>query len=69
MASTACFYKNIWFFLAIADVPIPENREDFIKLGMPLEEALTETTFVVEWLISSSALFICLLFNSQCAID
>ena len=27
-----------------------ESAEDFVKLGMPLEEALTKTTFVVEWL-------------------
>ena len=27
-----------------------ESAEDFVKLGMPLEEALTQTTFVVEWL-------------------
>ena len=27
-----------------------ESAEDFVKLGIPLEEALTKTTFVVEWL-------------------
>ena len=27
-----------------------ESAEDFVKLEMPLEEALTKTTFVVEWL-------------------
>ena len=27
-----------------------ESAEDFVQLGMPLEEALTQTTFVVEWL-------------------
>ena len=27
-----------------------ESTEDFVKLEMPLEEALTKTTFVVEWL-------------------
>ncbi|MYB00609.1 hypothetical protein F4X90_13165, partial [Candidatus Poribacteria bacterium] len=27
-----------------------ESAEDFVKLGMPLEEALTKTTFVVRWL-------------------
>ncbi len=27
-----------------------ESAEDFVKLGMPLEEALTKTAFVVEWL-------------------
>ena len=26
------------------------SAEDFVQLGMPLEEALTQTTFVVEWL-------------------
>ena len=31
------------------EVPSPA-AERFIKLGMPLEEALTKTTFVVEWL-------------------
>ena len=27
-----------------------ESAEDFVKLGIPLEEALTKITFVVEWL-------------------
>ena len=27
-----------------------ESAEDFVKLEMPFEEALTKTTFVVEWL-------------------
>ncbi len=27
-----------------------ESAEDFVKLGMPLEEALTKITFVVTWL-------------------
>ena len=27
-----------------------ESAEDFVKLGMPLEEALTKITFIVTWL-------------------
>ena len=30
--------------------PTKESAEDFVKLGMPLEEALTQITFVVAWL-------------------
>lgn len=33
-----------------ATEPTEESAEGFIKLEMPLEEALTKTTFVVEWL-------------------
>lgn len=34
----------------LATEPTAEAAEGFIKLEMPLEEALTKTTFVVEWL-------------------
>jgi len=33
-----------------ATEPTEESAEGFIKLEMPLEEALTKTTFVVRWL-------------------
>ena len=33
-----------------ATEPTEESAEDFVKLEMPLEEALTKITFVVEWL-------------------
>lgn len=33
-----------------ATEPTEESAESFIKLEMPLEEALTKTTFVVRWL-------------------
>ena len=43
-------YKVVSAQQPLATEPTEESAEGFIKLEMPLEEALTKTTFVVEWL-------------------
>ncbi len=49
---TYCLMLTFYQQLASAQQPKFNKAptEDFVKLGMPIEEALTQTTFVVEWL-------------------